>query len=355
MTRPNNIFLLWEPMTDYNETQIYGKLNADINWAIFREAAEGKTKYKPLQLKLRNNKVLKKDLVSCPGCNGLISKKGLEIIGMDAFRDFIFFPLTINEVPYFALYTQKNNDCLDEENSLHKKLNIGDTEFDFWEVEKYNFHLDKIKPNTVFTIPQTDRNLYCTEEIGRKILENELVIMAQPLLLEEKDVRKRVQFNNPVFGVSFDEPLNWQITCEQYDKLKKGKKLKPSDWQTDFGRSKTEIQIVELQRFELLQSNNWLDKARIYIQVSMRQPEVIFNERSAITKIDIPHPDLRFDCRVNEYNWERTLIAPYKKGLSFVVIIVTRDDDEKYLQNAINVFQTIKFNFCAINTETKGE
>ena len=201
---PTNIFQIWESANDWNETQVYGKLNADIDWSIFKQVAEGKVDYKPLEIKLKTNKILKKDLTGAPGCNGLISKRALEIIGLDAFRDFMSFPLTVNDVIYFALYHLKSLDCLDKDNSPHTLINTGNTEFGFWEMEKFSFHLDKIKLNTVFTIPETERNLYCTEEIGRKILENNLVIVSQPLLHEEVDIRtNRVKYSNPILGISF--------------------------------------------------------------------------------------------------------------------------------------------------------
>ena len=340
---PNNIFQIWESAADWNETQVYGKLNANIDWSIFKQVAEEKAEYKPLEIKLKTNKIFKKDLIIAPGCNGLISQKALELIGLDTFRDFISFPLTVNDVSYFALYHLKSLDCLDKENSPHTVINTGNTEFGFWEMERFSFHLNKIKENTVFTIPETDRNLYCTEEIGRKILENNLVIVAQPLLYEEIDIRtNRVHYSNPILGISFEEPCNFKLDCKQIEKLKLGKKLSDKDWQIKTVTPIKDEYILELRQFELLKSNDWLQKSEVYIHVTARNPENIFKDRNAIKKQDIR---LDFDCRINEYEWETTCIAPFKDGLSYVVIIVHRNDDKKYYEMAKEVFRNIKFTY----------
>ncbi len=329
-------------MTDYNETQVYGKLNEAIDWSIFKKVADGKAEYKPLEIKLKSNKILKKDLIGAPGCNGLISIKALELIGLDAFRDCMSFPLTINGESYFALYFLKNIDCLDAENSPHTLINTGVTEFGFWEIEKHSFHTNKIEPNTVFTIPQTERFLYCTEEIGRKILKNNLAIVAQPLLAEELDIRtNRVHYNNTELGIQFEEPLNFKLDCKQIDKLRANKKLTKKDWQHKNQFKNGDEYILEMRQFELIKSNDWLQKSEIYIHLTNRQADEIFKERSAIKILENIHPD--FDCRINEYEWKTTCIAPFKDGMSYVVIIVHRNDDKKYYEMAKEVFRKMKF------------
>ena len=339
---PTNIFHIWESMNDYNETQVYDKLNEAFDWAIFKQVAEGKAEYKPLAIKMRTNKILKKDLIDAPGCQGIFSKKAIEIIGLDTFRDFMIFPLTINGASYFAVYCLKELDCLDKENSPHNFLNSGDTEFGFWEIEKHSFHLDKIKANTVFKLQETYRYLYCTEEIGSRILENNLVLMAQPLLVEEIDIRtNRVQYNNPFLGISFEEPLNFKLACKQYEKLQQGKKITAKAWENKMPTSTNDEYILEMRQFELLKSNTWLQKTEIYIHLSARNAEDIFKERNAIKKQKNIRKD--FDCRMNEYEWETTCIAPFKNGLNYVVIIVHREEDKKYLNMAIEVFKEISF------------
>ena len=341
---PTNIFHIWESINDYNETQVYGKQNVDIDWGIFSKVAEGKAEYKPLQIKMRTNKILKKDLIGAPGCNCLISKKALEIIGLDAFRDCISFPLTINDAPYFAMLILKSVDCLDKENSPHTYLNIGDVEFGFWEIQKHQFHLDRLKANTVFTLPQTDRLIYCTGDIGRKILESDLSIMAQPLLTEEVDIRtNRVQYNNPFLGISFEEPLNFKLACKQYEKLQQGKKLTAKAWENKIPPVAKDEYVLELSQFELLKSNGWFQKGELFIYISAKKPEEIFAERKCVEKENI-RPD--FDCRIYEYGFQTTCIASFKDGLSYVVIIVHRNDDVtlKYYEKTKNFFRAIKFN-----------
>ena len=98
---------------------------------------------------------------------------------------------------------------------------------------------------------------------------------------------------------------------------------------------------MELRQFELLKSNDWLQKSEIYIHISARNPEEIFKERNAIKKQEIRTD---FDCRINEYEYETTCIAPFKDELSYVVIIVHRNDDKKYYEMAKKVFKEISFN-----------
>ena len=342
MTNPTNIFHLWQSMDDYNETQIYGKLNAGINWGIFIEVAEGKAEYIPLEIKMRTDKILTRDLIGCPGCCGLISKKALEIIELASFRDFIMFPLTVNNASYFALYATKSLDCLDIENSIYTKLNIGNVEWGYFEISKHAFYLDKIKPSTAFKLPQTEYQLYCTEDIGRRILENNLCMMAQPLLYEEPDLRtNRVQYNNPFLGISFEEPLNYRLACKQYKKMQQGKKLSDKAWENKMPTPQKDEYILEMKYFELLKSDTWLQKVEIYIHLTAREPETIFNENRAVTKLHNIRPD--FDCRTNENHWATTCIKPFKNKFSFVVIIIHREDEEKYFENAIEIFRNMTF------------
>ncbi|MFM2392416.1 MAG: hypothetical protein RLZZ546_393 [Bacteroidota bacterium] len=56
-------------MADYDETQLYGGLNEAFDWSIFRSLSEGKmsvSDYKPVHLKMKTNKILKKDITSAP-------------------------------------------------------------------------------------------------------------------------------------------------------------------------------------------------------------------------------------------------------------------------------------------------
>jgi hypothetical protein len=47
-----NVFILWESMVDYNETNMHGGLNEDVNWSIFRDIAEGKVSVKDYKRKV---------------------------------------------------------------------------------------------------------------------------------------------------------------------------------------------------------------------------------------------------------------------------------------------------------------
>jgi hypothetical protein len=285
---------------------------------------------------------LKKDFVECPGCNGLVSKRALEIMDLEAFKDFIMFPLTVNDASYFALYSTKNVDSLDAKNSVYEDRNYQNG--GFWEMEKYAFHLDKIKENTVFSVPQTNHFLYCTQEIGRRILENELNIIALPLLAVEEDLRpNRVIYDNPAWGIHLEEPKNWVMDFLQLNTLKAGKKIGKTAWKTDIPSNKGYLSLFEMRRFELLKSNNWRQKAEIFVSLVHDTPEEVFKGRLCVAPIEFEHPNLHFEAQINEYQWERTLVAPFKNGLNLVVVVVNRDEDKKFVDEALEVVRNMRF------------
>ena len=342
MSKVTNVFHLWQPQTDYNETNIWSKLNADIDWSIFRRTAEGEIlfeNYTPIQFKLRTNKILKHGLIRGAGNVQILSQKALDVIGLEALSDFKIFPVFVNNAPYFALYALKKTDCLDLNNSQYTELNIGDD--GFYEISKHAFHLNKIKESSLFFMHKSSDFLYCTGDIGRKILENELVIMAQPLIEEVEDLRKEVVYDNPIVGISFTEPRNWQMEGTVYEQLKTGKKLTEKAWKSEIPSNKDDISLVYMQRFRLLKENNWLNKASISINISKRKAEDIFQKNEQ--PFSINHSDKDFKGQINEGQFYITLVAPYKNDLSFDVRIVSWDDDKKYLEEAKKVFQNIRF------------
>lgn len=346
MSSIDNVLMIWQPLDRHHETQVYGKLNANIDWSVFDKIVSGQmpfSDYQPLQIKMRTNAILNHDLIRCPGCSGLWSQKSVDIIGLEALRNFQTFPVFVNEKPYFAIQAKQVNDCLDVKNSDYTELNIGSGIF--LEIKKYAFDCGKISENSIFVIPQTEYFLYCTENIGRKLLENELGVIVQPLLREIEDLRQRVVYDNPFFGISFAEPKNWRLDCKQLKTLKTGKKVAAKSWELAAPESGQNAEILSLQRFQQLKSDDWNDKARITIAIWNASAEAIFEQNNTIIMQNISHPDRHFEVRTNEYQWYRTLITPYKNGLNLVVGITTRNDDPAYLAEAIQVFQNIKFEF----------
>jgi hypothetical protein len=88
-----NVFKLWQSMDDYNQTHLYGGLNEAIDWAILREISEGKrsvSDYKPMSLKLKTNKILKKDLIQAPAGAYFISEK-FKIILTQGYLKILFY------------------------------------------------------------------------------------------------------------------------------------------------------------------------------------------------------------------------------------------------------------------------
>ncbi len=343
-----NVFKLWQSMDDYNQTQLYGGLNEAIDWSIFRNIADGTMSvgdYKPVHLKLTTNKILKKDFIQAPAGCYFISEKLKNLFDTEVFENTVLLPATINDLPYFAWVFLSENDCLNREDSQ-----LVDFKYDEnGEQIPYNFVFDqsKIKDNRFFKLPNDVYEVpYCDEIIGRKILASDLNIMAQPLIYEEKDLRKRVHYNNPIIGIEFEEPEDWHLECKQLNKIKQGKKLTDKDWEVNFKNDDFDLSLLSMYRKQLLISTNWLQKAEIHIGITNRSAEAVFNERNAIKPIDFQHDDLNFDGRINEYEWEKTLIAPYKNGLNLYVIVVNRTHlktDEMYKIEALEVVKNIRF------------
>lgn len=343
-----NVFKLWQSMDDYNQTQLYGGLNEVVDWSVFRSISEGKmsaTDYKSVHLKLKTNKILKKDFIQAPVDIYFISEKFKNFFDSEAFENTLMLPATINDAPYFAWLFLSKNDCLNRGKSQLEDFKYDENE----EQIRYNFVFDqsKIKDNRFFKLPNDVYEVpYCDEIIGRKILASDLNIMTQPLLFEEKDVRKRMNYHNPIVGIEFKEPENWHLECKQLDKIKHGKKLTDKDWEVNFKTDDFDVSLLSMYRKQLLISTNWLQKAEIHIGVTNRSEEAVFNERSAITSIDFKHQDLQFESKINEYEWEKTLIAPYKNGLNLYIIIVNRTHlktDEIYKNEALEVIKNIRF------------
>jgi hypothetical protein len=343
-----NVFKLWQLMDDYNQTQLYGGLNEAIYWSILREISEGKrsiSDYKPMSLKLKNNKILKKDLIQAPAGAYFISEKFKNHFESEVFEDTVLLPATINDVPYYAWVFLSVNDCLNREDSQLEDFKYDDNS----EQMPYKFVFDqtKIKGNRFFKLPNDNFEVpYCDEIIGRKILASDLNLMAQPLIYEEKDLRKRMTYHNPVLEIQFEEPENWHLECKQTIKIKQGKKLSDNDWELQFKNDELDFGLLSMYRKQLLVSSNWLQKAEIHIGLTKRTADAIFKERSAFNIFDFAHDDIKFECRINEYEWEKTLIAPYKNGLNLYVIVVNRTSfktDEMYKNEALEVLKNIQF------------
>ncbi len=124
--------------------------------------------------------------------------------------------------------------------------------------------------------------------------------------------------------------------------------ISKKDWEINFKKAEVDVSLLSMYRKQLLISTNWLQKAEIHIGLTKRNAEAIFNERSAIKPIDFEHQDLQFECRINEYEWEKTLIAPYKDGLNLYIIVVNRTSlktDEVYKKEALEVVKNIRFSY----------
>jgi hypothetical protein len=339
-----NIFQITDNNYDYNETQLFGKLNAHIDWTIFKQAAIGNVKYEPLVLKMRTKKILKKDYIKASGCSGIFSQKAINLIGEDKFINHKLFPLTINDAPFVAVYELQKTDCIDLPNSEYTELNIGND--GYYEFKKIAFHFDKIKPNSFFGIPKQDDFLFCTREIGLLIIENDLNLRINSLVSEEEDVRKnKFNYFNRLLGISFTEKNKWIVEFEQKEAIQLGKKITDKSWSKCLPTRDKDSSVLEIRRFQYLheQQKTIRQIAQIFIHLTYRSAEEIFKERSAITKIEISHPDLKWQAGVNEYQWERTLVAPYKDGMNFIVLLINREDNPKLLDETIEMFQSIKF------------
>jgi hypothetical protein len=339
-----NVFKLWQSMDDYNQTQLYGGLNEAIDWSIFRNITDGTMSvgdYKPVHLKMQTNKILKKDLIQAPADIYFISEKFKNYFDPEVFENTVLLPATINDTPFYAWVFLSKNDCLNREDSQLEDFKYDEN----GEQVPYNFVFDqnKIKDNRFFKLPNDVYEVpYCDEIIGRKILASDLNLMAQPLIYEEKDLRKRITYHNSVLGIRFEEPENWHLECKQTIKIKQGKKLSDKDWELKFKNDE-----LSQYRKQLLISTNWLQKSEIHIGLTKRSAEAFFSDRNAMKPIDFQHDDLKFECRINEYEWEKTLIVPYKNGLNLYIIVVNRTSlktDEIYKNEALEVVKSIRFN-----------
>jgi hypothetical protein len=345
-----NVIKLWQSMDDYNQTHLYGGLNEAVDWSILREISEGKkseSDYDQMHLKLKTNKILKKDFIQAPSGAYFISEKFKNYFDSEMFENTALLPATINHTPFYAWVFFSTNDCLNRQDSQLEDFKYDEN----GEQIPYNFVFDqsKIKDNRFFKLPNDAYEVpYCDEIIGRKILASDLNLMAQPLIYEEKDLRKRMTYYNPVQGIRFEEPENWILECTQLDKIKQGKKLSDKDWEVKFKNDELDFGLLSLYRKQLLISTNWLQKSEIHIGLTKRSAETLFNERNVIKPLDFQHDDLKFECRMNEYEWEKTLIAPYKNGLNLYIIMVNRTSlktDEIYKNEALEVVKSIRFNF----------
>jgi hypothetical protein len=345
-----NVFKLWQSMKDHNQTQLYGGLNEAIDWSIFRNIAEGTMSvadYTPVHLKLKSNKILKKDLIQAPAEIYFISEKFKDYFDPEVFENTVLLPATINDVPYFAWIFLSTNDCLNREESQLEDFKYDENGEQM--PNNFVFDQDKIKDNRFFKLEKDNFEVpYCDEIVGRKILASDLNLMAQPLIYEEKDLRKRITYHNPVLEIQFEEPENWHLECTQTTKIKQGKKLSDKDWEVIFKNDELDFGLVSLYRKQLLIATNWLQKGEIHVGLTKRSSEAIFSERSAIKPIEFEHEDLKFECKMNEYEWEKTMIAPYKNGLNLYVIVVNRTSykaDEIYKNESLEVVKSIRFNF----------
>jgi hypothetical protein len=331
-------------LQDYEDTTIYGGLNEHIDWTIFAEAAAGKIEYVTLQIRLKKDKVLKKDLVTCPGCLGLMSEKFLDYFDDNAFVHFALFNVFVNDVPYTALFPKQSVDCLNPKLSQFTSLSSTD---DLWHIHKYSIDFSVLPNSIFFSIPQSPNMLYCTQDLGRMLLAKNLAVEALPLVKVEDDLSAKIKYDNPVFGLSFQEPKNWFMSGEQIQKIRDGKTIPTSAWKTAPTKKDDALLLFEMQRFEFLQSDDWRQKAEIYVQLVNQTPEQLFEQRSAITPIEIKHPDLKFEARKNEYEWERCLMAPYQNDTWWLIIVITRNEDPRFLKEALEVVQQIRFNNLA--------
>lgn len=343
-----NVFKLWQSMDDYNETSLYGKLNEAVDWSILSAIAKGTESindYEPIHLKLRTNKVLKKDFIQAPAGAYFVSEKFKNYFDVAVFEGTVFLPATINGVPYFAWLFLSNNDCLNREESQ-----LEDFKYDEQSNQipyKFVFDESKIKDNRFFKLPDDTYDLpYCDEIVGRKILSSDLNFMAQPLVFEEKDLRKRVNYDNSVAKIHFEEPENWILECKQYPKIKQGKSLSDKDWAINFKDGELDFGLLSMYRKQLLISTNWLQKGEIHIGLTKRTTKEYFEYRSATKVVDFQHIDLKFEAKMNEYEWEKTLISPLENGLNLYIIVVNRTSyqtDEIYKNEALEMVKNMRF------------
>lgn len=342
-----NVFKLWQSMDNYNETQLYGKLNEHIDWSILRTIADGTknvSEYKPLQLKLRTNKILKKDLIEAPIDALLISEKFKNYFDPSVFKDSILLPATINDVPYYVWIITKANDCLNKEESQLEEYKVN--EKGERTAYHYAFNQSKIKDNTFFKLPDAYNVVYCDEIIGRKILASDLNLMAQPLIYEEENLRQTITYNNPELGIQFIEPTNYYLECKQYVKIKANKKLTPKDWAISFKAEEKEVGILSMYRKQLLASVNWLQKAEIHIGLTTYTSQEYFEYRGTTKPYEFKHQQLNFEARIHEYNWQVVLVAPYKNNYNLYILVINRtscETDTVYMNEALDVVKTIQF------------
>jgi hypothetical protein len=344
-----NVFKLWQSMDDYNETQLYGKLNEAIDWQILRDIAEGRKQandYQLLHLTLKSNKILKKDLIQAPAGVHFISERFKNYFDAEVFEGSVLLPATINDTPYYVWVFLEINDCLDRAESQLEDFKYDENGDQI--PHKFVFDSNKIKDNRFFKLSDEDNELYyCDEIVGRKILASDLNLMAQPLVYEEQDLRKRVVYNNPNVGVQFEEPKNWHLECAPYKKIKEGKKLTDKDWEIKFKANELEFGLLSMYRRQLLISTNSLQKGEIHIGLTKRTAEAYFEYQSTLTPIDFTHPDVKFEARIHEYEWQKILVTPFKEGLNLYVIVVNRTHyktDEIYKNEALEVLKNIRFN-----------
>ena len=343
-----NVFKLWQSMDDHNQTQLYGGLNEAIDWSIFYSIVDGTKspeEYEPLQLKLKSNKILKKDFIQAPAGIYFISEKFKHYFDAEVFKNTLLLPATINDVPYFAWIFLSTNDCLNREESQLEDFKYDEN----MDRIPYNYVFDKskIRDNCFFKLPNNAYDIpYCDEILGRKILASDLKIMAYPLIFEEKDLRKRLIYHHPIVGIKFEEPENWHLECKQLDKIKQGKKPTEKDWEITFKGNEQDFGLFSMYRHQLLISTNWRQKAEIHIGLTKRTIKEYFEYRSAIKVVDFQHIDLKFEARTNEYEWEKTLISPLENGLNLYIIVVNRTSyqtDEIYKNEALEMVKNMRF------------
>jgi hypothetical protein len=343
-----NVFKLWQSMDNYNDTQLYEKLNKDIDWSILRAIANGTktvSDYNPMHLKLSTNKALKKDFIQAPAGAHFISEKFKNYFDASVFGDSILLPATINDAPYYAWIFTKTNDCLDVSKSQLEESAYNDK----GELMPYDyaFEQNKIVDNRFFKLSDNGAELYyCDEIIGRQILASDLNLMAQPLIFEEADLRKRVVYNNTNLNIQFTEPQNYHLECKQLEKIKANKKLTEKDWEINFKKDEKEFSLLSLYRWQLLVSNNWMQKAEIHIGLTTHNADEYFNYRGTIKPFEFKHKDVEFEARIHEYDWQVVLVAPFKNNYNLYILIINRTNyvmDNVYMQEALEVVKTINF------------
>ena len=146
--------------------------NKKINWreanAIRFENAPAETYKKPIKLTVKEKNPQDWD---CYYCSGLLffSQKAFTLLGDAAWDNYERFQVEINGFPYFFLRCKKKSDALDRKRSKMKHFGEGDDQY--FDIERYTFHHDRIDPDKLFSISETNAIL-CNDKLIDLIMKH---------------------------------------------------------------------------------------------------------------------------------------------------------------------------------------